>query len=88
MKSSNADKLLDALKEQIQNIKENQTWLLVKQCMAKKLYLQKWVFTIKRNEQGVAEKYNDGFSAKGIAQTVGADCEETFVRQAGLKPSG
>ena len=73
LKSSIADKLLDALKEQIQNLNENQTWSLVKHCMAKKLYLQKWVFTIKRNEQGVAEKYNAGFSATGIAQTDSAD---------------
>ena len=79
LKSSSAEKWLDAMQEEVQSLNENETWSLVKARYDKKIVPGKWVFKIKRNEHGVAEKYKAKFVAKGFAQTDVLEFGETFA---------
>ena len=63
--SSSSAKWIEAMKEEMQSLKENETWTLVKPPKNRKIVPGKWVFKIKRNEHGAVEKYKARFVAKG-----------------------
>ena len=79
LKSDSAEKWIDAMQEKIQIENENETWFLVSVRYAKKIVPRYWVFGIKRNEDGVAEKYKDRFVAEGFAHTGGVDFGEKIA---------
>ena len=56
LKSSSADKTLDAIRKEIQNLNENKTWSLDESPYNRESVPEKWAFRIKKSEHGVAEK--------------------------------
>ena len=79
LKSSSAEKWLDAMQKEIQNSFENQTWSLVKAPYGKIIVPGKWVLKIERNDHGIAEKYKVRVAGKEFVQTEGVDFGETFA---------
>lgn len=71
-------KWIEAAKDEISSLAENQTWTLVTLPEGKKLVSSKWIFKIKLDsEQNV--KYKARLVARGFSQTYGIDYEETYA---------
>ena len=68
-----------AMDEEIQSLKENNTWKLVKLPNGKKAMKCKWVFKKKINSQGKVVRFKARLCAKGYTQQEGVDYFETFA---------
>ena len=77
--SASAEKWLDTMQEEIQNLNENEKWSLFEAPYDKLIVPGKWVFKIERNEHRVAEKYKARFVAMVFAQTEGVDSGDTLA---------
>ena len=82
------NKLQDALKnpkwkkamiEEMEALRKNSTWELVKLPEGKKHVGCRWVFTVKHKADGSVERYKARLVAKGYTQTYGIDYQETFA---------
>lgn len=82
------NKLQDALKdpkwkkamiEEMEALRKNSTWELVKLPEGKKPVGCRWVFTVKHKTDGSVERYKARLVAKGYTQTYGIDYQETFA---------
>jgi hypothetical protein len=58
---------------------KNGTWELVKLPHGRKAIGSKWVFKVKRNLDGIVERYKARLVAKGFGQRAGIDFDETFA---------
>lgn len=67
-----------AMDDELQSLKENQTWTLVDLPRDKKPIQCKWVFKIKRDSDGKISKYKARLVAKGFTQVRGVDYNETY----------
>ena len=76
MNSKDASKWLEAMKSEMQSMKTNQTWDLVKLPPGRKLVDCRWTFKIKPNEAGGACRYKARLCA--FTQVYGIDFDETF----------
>jgi len=56
----------------------NKVWELLNLPSQRKSIENKWVFKIKRGENGSIDKYKARLMAKGFTQIKGVDYEETF----------
>ncbi|CAA7058194.1 unnamed protein product [Microthlaspi erraticum] len=65
--------------EEIASIEKNKTWSLVTLPFGAKAIGLKWVFKIKRNQDGSINKYKSRLVAKGYVQRHGVDFEEVFA---------
>lgn len=68
----------DAMDKELQALKANDTWDIVKLPKGKKPISCKWVFKIKRRADGSIERYKARLVAKGFTQKAGIDYHETF----------
>jgi hypothetical protein len=64
--------------EEIQSLKQNQTWTLVESPKNQQVIDNRWVYKIKRNEDGSVQKYKARLVARGFRQVAGIDYNETF----------
>lgn len=67
-----------AINEELQALKENNTWTETELPPGKKAIGSRWVFKVKRNEDGSISKYKARLCAKGYAQQKDIDYGEIF----------
>jgi hypothetical protein len=73
-----------AMQEELNNFKRNEVWSLVPR-PKQNVVGTKWVFHNKKDENGVVTRNKAQLVAKGYAQVVGLDFEETFAPVATLE---
>lgn len=78
MQSSYAEKWQEAIDEEINNLKKNQTWELVPKPPNARVIGSRWLFRRKYDEEGNVLKYKARLVAKGYSQVAGIDFNETF----------
>lgn len=77
----------DAIQEELDALKKNGTWILVKPDQASNVVDSKWLFRIKK-EAGNKTRYKARLVARGFSQRKGIDYDETFspvVRHSSLR---
>ncbi|CEG39832.1 reverse partial [Plasmopara halstedii] len=79
MESSDASKWVMACDMEMGSLRKNDTRELVPPPRGRKAIGNKWVFRIKKNQDGVIERYKARMVAKGFAQKYGIDYEEIFA---------
>ena len=67
---------LKEMQEKMTSITENKTWNLEDMPSGRRAIGLKWVFKLKRNEEGEVVKHKAYLVAKGYAQKQGVDFEE------------
>lgn len=73
-----------AMEEEIQVIKKNETWDLVKRPQDKDVIGVKWIFKTKLNPDGSVQRNKARLVAKGYSQQPGIDFQEIFAPVARL----
>lgn len=79
MTDKNATKWISAMEEEYRSLMVNDTWSLSQLPDGKKAVKCKWVFAIKKDQNGKPIKYKARLVAKGYSQTQGIDYQETFA---------
>src|SRR5258708_37146294 len=77
--SSDQDKWLNAMKEEINQIIDNKTYTLMSLPSNSKAIPCKWVYKIKHDMNGNISKYKARLVVKGFHQREGRDYDETFA---------
>jgi hypothetical protein len=70
---------LRAVAEELDSHKVNNTWTHVRTAKGQKVIGCKWVFKVKRDQDGNISRYKARLTAKGYSQTHGVDYNETFA---------
>jgi len=78
IKSTEAQKWKEAMKEEIKSLEENLTWSLVKLPKGRKTISNRWIFRIKRGPDGAVQRYKARLVCRGFNQKEGVDFNETF----------
>lgn len=78
IKTDGKDKLMEAIQEELQSLKENQTYDLVKLPKGIRALKKKWVFKLKSEENNPNPIYKAQIIMKGCHQKKGMDFEEIF----------
>lgn len=65
--------------EEMEALRKNDMWDMVKLPRNKKIVGCKWVLTVKSKANGTVEKYKARLVAEGFTQTHGIDYHETFA---------
>ncbi|GAU44848.1 hypothetical protein TSUD_112220 [Trifolium subterraneum] len=73
------DEWKQAMDQEIEAIKRNDTWELVSLPHGEKRIGVKWIYKTKYNEKGEIEKYKARLVAKGYSQQYGIDYNEVFA---------
>jgi uncharacterized protein YPO0396 len=73
------------MKEEMKSILDNKTWTLEDLPRGHKAIGLKWVYKLKRNEEGEVGKHKVHLVAKGYVQRQGIDFEEVFALIARLE---
>ena len=84
LESSEKAEWLSAMRVEFDALVRNSTWELSSLPPGKKALRGRWVFCIKRDENGHILKYKARFVAKGYGQVYGSDYCETFAPTAKL----
>ena len=72
-----------AMEEELESLKENDTFEITMQPEGKNLVGGKWVYTVKENSEG-SETFKARYVAKGYSQVEGTDYQETFAPTANI----
>ena len=83
-KSQSRDEWLEALTKEYNSLVDNKTWQLCELPAHKKSLGRRWVFALKKNENGEIVKYKARYVAKSFNQIFGSDYLETFAPTARL----
>jgi ATP-binding cassette subfamily B (MDR/TAP) protein 1 len=78
VETDDKDKWLQAMQEEMQSLKENQTYDLVKLPEGKRALKNKWVFKLKSEENNLNPRYKARIVVKGCHQKKGIDFEDIF----------
>ena len=73
-----SDLWLDAMQDELQSMRHNGVWDLVKLPAGHRTIGCKWVYKTKRDSKGKVEKFKARLVAKGFTQREGVDYESTF----------
>ena len=65
--------------EEMKAIEENETWELIDPPLGCRPISLKWVYKVKRDEQGAIVKHKARLVARGFVQREGIDFEEVFA---------
>jgi hypothetical protein len=76
---------IDAMKNELLSIQENNTWFYTNLLKGHTAIGLKWVFKVKRDAGGNVVKHKARLVAKGYAQRQGVDYEEVFAPVARLE---
>jgi len=68
-----------AMREELEALRKNETWVLTDLPKGKKAVGCKWIYTVKQNPEGKIERYKARLVARGYTQTYGIDYDETFA---------
>lgn len=79
IKSKEYDKWKKAIDEEYAALLKNNTWKMVEIPENKKLIESRWVFRVKRNQDGTISRYKARLCAKGYAQKQGIDYNEIYA---------
>lgn len=79
IESLDSEKWMDAMNSEIQSMKSNQTWDLVKLPQGRKVVDCRWVFKIKPGDQNRPARYKARLCARGFTQIYGIDFDETYA---------
>ena len=74
-----ADKYIEAMKEEITNLKRMNTWILIDREPHMKVLKGTWAFKLKRTPDGVAYRHRSRFCVRGDQQEYGINYFETFA---------
>jgi histone deacetylase 1/2 len=66
------------MEEEYEALLANQTWDLVPRPSGCNVVTGKWIWTIKRREDGTLERYKARWVLRGLTQRPGVDYDETF----------
>jgi hypothetical protein len=75
----NKDEWIKAMKSEIDSIRTNETWRLVKLPHGRKPIGVKWVLNLKRDAKGDIIKRKARLVARGFSQQFGFDYDETYA---------
>ena len=84
MKSSLRSEWIEATQKEYDALIENKTWVLSPLPPGRKAIGSRWVFKIKRHDDGTIEKFKARFVAQGFSQVFGNDYDQTFAPTAKL----
>lgn len=79
MNSDNWKQWIKAMNQELQTIKENDTWEEVKLPYGRKAIGCKWVFKTKHHEDGTVKERKARLVAQGFSQKFGTDYDEVFA---------
>ena len=78
IKSPDAKEWEEAMRNEMNSLKENQVWTLVELPKGKKVLGSRWVLRVKLNPDGSVNRYKARLCAQGFNQKWGIDYCETF----------
>ena len=70
---------MNAMNEELESIKVNNTWSYVKFPQGKKEIDVKWVYEVKLNPKGEVTRHKTRLMEKGFLQKEGTDYDEVFA---------
>jgi Reverse transcriptase (RNA-dependent DNA polymerase)/Integrase core domain/GAG-pre-integrase domain/Zinc knuckle len=76
---SDWEKWWEAMEDEIQRLEKNKTWELVEKPKGANVIGSKWVYRIKKKEDGKIDKYRARLVAQGFSQIPGIDYFDTFA---------
>ncbi|RDX94072.1 hypothetical protein CR513_23581, partial [Mucuna pruriens] len=78
MQSSNSQKWIDAMKDELNSMQDNDVWDLVELLKGVEAIGCKWIFKTKKDSKGNIEKYKTCLVVKGFTQKEDIDYKENF----------
>ncbi|KAJ0579636.1 putative RNA-directed DNA polymerase [Helianthus annuus] len=78
IEASTKPEWIKAMKQELDALKNNETWELVPKPEGVKTVSCKWVFKLKKNTDGTIQRYKARLVARGFTQEYGLDYDETF----------
>lgn len=78
LSSPESDKWQAAMQEELRSLHDAETWTLVDRRPGMKVIKSKWVYRIKRDENGEIQRYKARLVAVGASQVQGIDYHETY----------
>ena len=73
------DRWMTAMREEIEALESNETWVLENLPKGQKAIRNKWVYKTKRGPNGEVERYKARLAVKGCSQRPGIDYDEVYA---------
>ena len=79
MESSLESEWIETTQKEYNELNENKTWVLFLLHPGPKAIESRWVFKIKRHDDGIIEKFKARFVVQGFSQVFGSNYDESFA---------